>query len=362
MVFASCKFPLLDKWKALTDKNPVLGFIDCILTGYSQIIFNDNSFSGVLLLIALFLCSVKVGVSSLFCAVMAVCFARLIGTPVIMQRVGQASLGSSMIGMGIAVLAFPGPDITVMMLLVDVGCTIMTVLLTAALSSFLEKWQSPAFALPFCIVMAMMIPAVLTFSNSGSAPLVQPYVAAAAVAEGASWTFSEFVVAALNGFAEIIFQADTRSAIFIIVALLMASRVDAVMTVYITALSTLLAIWLGLPKGSIMIGVYGFNAIFTMLALFGRTFALSIRTFLYATFASLLTVFLYAGIGVLFAPMGAPVGALPFSLICILSIVGRGWFSKLRFVPPVRWGVPETIAKQLKAEAAEAADQETTKA
>ena len=47
--FASCKFPFLDEWKKFAGGNPAAGWVDAVLSGFAQIIFSDNSFSGLLL-------------------------------------------------------------------------------------------------------------------------------------------------------------------------------------------------------------------------------------------------------------------------------------------------------------------------
>jgi hypothetical protein len=43
--------------------------------------------------------------------------------------------------------------------------------------------------------------------------------------------------------------------------------------------------------------------------------------------------------------MGIPVAAFPFALIAISSLMGRDFFTGLRFVELAHWGVPETIAR-----------------
>ena len=49
---ASCRFPFLDEWKDLSDNNKICGFVDSALSCYAQIAFNDNIFSGILMIIA----------------------------------------------------------------------------------------------------------------------------------------------------------------------------------------------------------------------------------------------------------------------------------------------------------------------
>lgn len=355
MSYASCKFPLLDKWKGVCDKNGFLGFIDSVLSGYAQIVLSDNTLTGLLFVIACFANGVSVGVASLVSALTATLAAKIFGTPDILLRMGLYTFSAALAGIGVGVLVFPGQGVGIAMILVAMICGLICAGLTAGLSFLLAPYKVPAFSLPFCIVLALLIPSSIRFFNLSATTGTMPYLnVATEAADITAWTVSDFFTAVINNFAEVLFQANTMTGVFVLAGLLCSSRVDTLSAIIASCVATLTAIGLGLPTGLIMAGLAGYNAIFLFVTIFGRAFAMSARSFAIAIIASISSVFVYAGLGAWFAPLAIPVAAFPFAFIAITLMLTRESFTKLRFVEALYWGVPETIAKMLKKQDSEA--------
>ena len=166
----------------------------------------------------------------------------------------------------------------------------------------------------------------------------------------AVWTAGEFVTASLNGLAQVLWVDNPLTGVLYVVAVLMASRIDVLSIIIGTTVSTALAIALGLPKGMVFAGIFGYNAVLVMHVL-TRGFLISARTYIFAVIMAALTVVLGAGIRVIMAPVGAiSFFAIPYAVTCIVAFLGRDMLKNFTYVPAINWGVPETIAQEFKKE------------
>jgi urea transporter len=152
----------------------------------------------------------------------------------------------------------------------------------------------------------------------------------------------------MNNFSEVLWQANPISGAFFLAGVLVASRVDFIMVLAGSAIATVTAVGLGLPHDATLIGVYGYNAVLLLLVLFGRGYAMSLRNGLFSLVMAAVSVFVTMWLGAVFAPLGAPVAAFPYVLMAILALLGKNALVGLKWVDPMLWGVPETIAKALK--------------
>lgn len=348
--YATCKTPLVDKWKDAADNNEVLGFIDSILSGYGQIAFNDNPLSGILFIIGCFVGSVQMGISSLICSVVAALVAYMIGVPKLSLRLGLYTFNAALAGLGLALFVFPGQGVTAQLVLFAAIGGILCVFLTAAFAAFLGKLSVPSLALPYCTVLMIMVPASLLMTSMEASTSVLPYLAEAGAAPEAGWTVQEFFLSVMNNFAEVLWQANVWSGAFFVLGVLVASRIDFLSIVVASIVSTALAIALGLSKDSTLIGIYGYNAVLLMLVLFGRGYAMSVKNYIFSLLMSCITIIVSVWLSVIFAPLGVPVAAFPYVLLAILALAAREPLTGLKWVSPLKWGVPETIAKELKNE------------
>lgn len=348
--YATCDFPMVSKWKDLGDKNPVVGFVDSILSGYGQIAFSDNPVTGILLLIGCYVGSVQQATSGLWAAIVATVFAYLIGVPKISIRLGLYTFNAVLAGLGVALFVFPGQSVTLSLLIYSTVAAILCVLLTAGFSAFLSTYNVPSLALPYCTTLFILIPASLLLKNLNPTTSVIPYLGALQTGANEAFTVQEFFVAVANNMAEILWQANVTSGLFFLAGVLVSSRIDAVSVIVASVASTIVAILLGLSKDGIMIGLYGYNAILLMMVLFGRGYRISVISFITVLVLSCVSVIFSVFLAGIFAPMGAAVTAFPYAIMAVIALAGRNAFTKLKFVDPLKWGVPETIAKELKKE------------
>jgi len=346
LAIASCSFPFLEKWKGICEKNKPCAFIDSVLSGFAQIAFSDNTFSGILLLAAIFIGSPTQAVSALWATFVGTLAAYLIGIPKGLIRGGFYGFNAVLSGLILPLLVFPGQGVTLGLLVLSTLAGLMCTLLGAALGSFFGKWEVPALAAPFCLTIFILVPASLLFSTLGAAPFA-PAVATSAAAP-AGYSITEVLLASLNGIAQVLLLGKPVCGLLYLVAVLFSSRIDALNSIVGVLLGTAAAIALGLPKDAVMAGLYGFNAILLM-HIMARAFVPSVKSYLLSMVCAGFTSVLAAALQVILAPLGLPSFlAIPYVAICIAVLLGRSLYKGLTYVPPQYWGVPETIRRDLK--------------
>jgi len=344
MATASCKFPLLDAWKEFSAKNKVLSLIDDVISGYAQIAFNDNTFAGLLMILATYIASPTAALAGVWATFIATVTAHILGVPKGAIKCGVYGFNPALAGLAIGILII-FPDIPRLLLYTGIA-GIFCVIFQAAIGQLLSKWDVPALALPYCLTTVLLVPATLTLGGLQTSGIGQKLFQAGQ-ATGA-WTSGEFVTASLNGIAQVLWVDKPLTGILYLVAVLMASRIDAISVIIGAIVSTLAAIALGLPKELVLIGIYGYNAVLVMHVI-TRGFLINARSYTFAIIMAALTVFLAAGLRVIFAPLGiVSFYAIPYSITCIVAFLGRDTFSNFIYVPARNWGVPETIAKEYK--------------
>lgn len=345
-VTASCTCPFLNAWKRLCSQNIVLEIIDATLSGFAQIAFNDNSFSGLLLIAVTAIGSPIQAVSGVWGALIATLTAYLIGVPKGLIRCGLYGFNAALAGVAIPLLVFPGQGITVSLLLFTALAAIGCVFMSAALGSFFGKWGSTALALPYCVTLLLLVPASVLITTM-DVTRAAPAVIELSVAQ-AGWTGLEFFTATLAGIAQVLWVERPVCGILYLIALLPASRLDVVNSVVGAVAGTAVAVALGLPKDAIILGLYGYNGVLLM-KVFTRGFAFSRRSYLMAVCAAGATSLIAAGLKVIFAPLGlSSFLAFPYALLCAFLFIGRDKLSGVTYIPPKNWGVPETLAAALK--------------
>ncbi|MBP3383866.1 MAG: urea transporter [Firmicutes bacterium] len=346
--FATCKFPGVDEFMDYGEKNPVAGYINSVLSGFGQIVLSDNPVTGLLIILGIYLGGAPSQlVTALWAACVASAFAYFIGVPKMLVQHGLYTFSGAVVGLGISLWGYTVQAVYPQLLIYATVGGVVSVILTAALNSFFGKWEAPSLAVPYCSTLIMIIPALYHMSNMDPVPYSVPSTAQIMDAF-TGIDFLSFIKCTVAGVGEICFQIGIPSGICLLLAVLISSRIDFVVSIVCAALATGFAVALGLPDGNILIGLYGFNAALVGMGLFGRAFRMSGYSAVLTVLMALFSVILNTAMGVIFQPLGAPVAALPFALIVIGCIMCKDYFTKLQAIPIVMWGVPETIEKALR--------------
>lgn len=339
---ASCPFPLLNKWKDIVDKNKVAGFIDAILCSYSQIIFNDNSFAGIVLIIATFCVSPQVGVGGLICTIVAVIYLKLLKVDPMMIRLGVYGFCPALSGIIMASLIFTeGMDVyfVVFFILAAIFC----VTVNLALAAVFSRWDASGLGLPFGFTTLVFMAAGQNMAHVSApdnivahmTPVVDPSMIE-------SLSGMELLQSLIAGISELFGGVTLIPAILIGIALICGSRIDFISAILGAIVSTAAAIFFGVPTMPIILGLYGYSGMLLMLVL-TRAFRITPATYLlfliFAALSSVLAAWLTVSMGLI----GAVGGPIPFSLMCCAVMLAAPNIGGMEYNAPKYWGVPETI-------------------
>ena len=339
---ASCPFPFLNKWKDIVDRNKIAGFIDAILCSYSQIIFNDNSFSGIILIIATFCVSPQVGVGGMVCTVTAVIYLKLLKVDPTMIRLGVYGFCPALTGIIMASLIFSdGMDIYffVFFILAAVFC----VTVNLALAAVFGKWDASGLGLPFGFTTLVFMAAAQNMAHVAQPDTIIAH--APALADGSmvkEMSGMEMVQSVYAGIAELFGGVTLLPAILIGIALLCGSRIDFVSSIVGAIVSTATAVFFGVPTTPIILGLYGYSGMLLMLVL-TRSFKISPATYVLFLIMAAISSFLAAWLTVSTGLVGAVGGPIPFSLTCCALMLAAPNIESMEYNAPKYWGVPETI-------------------
>ena len=92
--------------------------------------------------------------------------------------------------------------------------------------------------------------------------------------------------------------------------------------------ATAVAVMMGLSLDNIMIGLYGYNAILLMQAIFGRGYKMSVISFVMSVILAIISVFVTLWMQTLFAALGAAVTAFPYAIMAIGTFLARDVMKK----------------------------------
>lgn len=343
---ASCQFPYLDEWKHYCNDNKICAFIDSVLSGYAQLAFNDNTFSGILMLIATFIGSPVVCINALWGTIVATAFSYILHLPTGAIRAGIYGANAALSCLAVPVLLFPNQPLSAAMVGVSAVIAVFTVLLGMLLGKLFSKWNLPTLVIPYCIILSLSLLILTITGISNPTPVTMETLLFTTTFS--DWSAKELLLTFLNCASEILWLVKPVSGILYLIALSFASRLDMTNTIVAIIASIIVSTLLGLPKDAVLTGLYGYNAIL-LTQVITRSFLVNkkslLLTFSMAAFSPIMCC-LYQ---LILPRLGiSSFLALPYLTLVFLALTNRKYLKGFTYIPPSHWGVPETISKEFK--------------
>lgn len=340
---ASCHFPYQDKWKNYCDRNKILAFIDSVLSGYAQLAFNDNTFSGILMIIATWIASPVLCINAVWGTTIATATAYAIQIPNIRIRSGSYGFNAALASLAITQLVFPSQGLSFTMLSISAVISALTVFLLKYAESILTKWNISAFVIPYCVTLCISL---ATFTAIGiTNPTTVTLDTLLFTNTLSDWSVQELLTTFLHSGSQILWHSSILSGILYFIALLFASRWDTLNVIAAIIASMAVAVILGLPKDSVMTGLYGYNAIL-LIQVLDRSFLLTRNICIWNTIFSGLTVVFCCIYQLILPQLGiGTILAFPYMTLAYLVIIIRRKRKDVTYISAKYWGVPETIAQ-----------------
>lgn len=263
-----------------------MNYIQTILRSLGQIMFQNNLYSGLLFLIGIFYNSFLLGLGALLGTLISISTAQLL-------KYSKEDIENGLYGFngaltGIAVWYFFDFNATTFFVLI-IGAA-----LTAPLFYYLRKVVTP-FTAPFVLITWIVIYFLILVFDF---PLVST--------TAPTTTNFELLSVSTKSFGQVMFQDNTITGIFFLLAIIVNSKLSAIYGLYAAILGSLIGLLFNEPISTINAGLMGYNAILCAIALTDNKRI----SFLWISIATILSVILNIG----FAKLGIIALTAPFVL------------------------------------------------
>ena len=278
--------------------------IRIVLKNISQVLLLNNAWTGLLILLGLFIGSWKVGVMALIASVIALLLAKR--TNYSEEEINTGLSGFNPVLTAIALTLFLVPKwYSLIIILVAI---IITMPIGSAFREFFKPFGVPMLTMPYVFVSWLMLLMSFQFKFVNADVNILPNAIQEIQFSG---HHIQFINAFLSGFSEIFLLKSVLAGTLILIGIFIASRKAGVYAIVANLIGFLAVIVLGANHDQINEGLFGYNVILTVLAL-GIAFRTRIQRPISIVLGILLTVVIHAGMTTLLTPYGLPVFTLPF--------------------------------------------------
>lgn len=325
-------------WKHAAARGRLAGFIDTLLRGVGQVMFQNSPITGLLFLIGLFVGGWQFGFYGLLGTAASTLAAHWIGVPDSAVRAGLYGYNGTLVGVA---LAYYLAGNALLPLYVVFG-GVVSAIVAGAVGNVLATWQTPALTGPFVVTTWFFALGIYGLdqleagANSGVAAL--PMVTSGA---RANLDFEHILDGLFHGVSQVFFQDSVMVAIIFLLGILASSRIDFVMAVVGSAVGLAVGWALGVDTGSLTLGLMGYNAVLTLMALAGLFYVLDRVSFSLALIAGATSVVVTVALSAFVAPYGGHIYTAPFVVTTWIFIAAKPFLHRVRAVPPADATTPE---------------------
>ncbi|TWJ45713.1 Urea transporter [Bacillus paralicheniformis] len=291
--------------------------ITASLKGISQVILIENVMTGFLILIAITIFSYYLGIIALLSAIIGTLAGKLGAADE--KIINEGLLGYNSVLTGIALASFlTGPY----MWLVALIGSALAAIFTAAMMHFTKRTEVPILTFPFVILTWFILLASYKLNGVKLSSALIPQ-------DLTHWELKRagevnLVDGVFHGIGQVFFLNNTVSGILIFLAVFWAGRKLGLYAVIGNAVAIIIAFLLGGERSLITLGLYGYNAILTILAVSAVFKSEHNRfAFLSGIISACLTVPITAGLSTYLLPYGLPALTMPFVLCSWLFLGAR---------------------------------------
>jgi urea transporter len=326
-------------------------FIDLCLRGVAQVFFQNNPFSGLLILIGLFLQSSRVAVHGLIAVVCGNLISLGIGFDHGLINSGLFGYNSILVGLAIATFdpqgsTHSGYNAATIIASAIFSCFSSVVFVT--LGKILVPYKSPPLTLPFNIATCMYLLATANMMRDDFGSVIPPALPDYSNNTGDINTISAagFFQGSIRGVGQVYLANEISSGILILAGIAVCSRIGALAAFGGSMLGAGTALAMGVPVQAVEQGMFGFNASLSATAML-MFFVPSYGALIFSALAAVMTVFAQQALATVLQVFGLPFMTLPFCIISLPFIILQGTTSLAIAMPLASLTVPEDHLKRV---------------
>ena len=328
------------------------GFIDAVLRGLGQVIFQNNSLTGLLVLLAISVNSFVYAGAALFGAVVSTYTATLLRVDNKLVRDGLFGFNGALTAIAMVAFSsreFAHGDLPSALLILYVGLAAgFSTILARAFAFIIRNDRVPGLNFPYCVATMLLLGALHRFSGLDAGTVGHALPLSLHPATGTQVYASDTWLYGIGtGISQIFLQDNWLTGIVLVAAIAVNSPIGAAAVIAGSALAVAVGCFLGVSEVFIRSGLLGYNAALTALALGGFFVLLDRAGAIYAALGVVLTACVSVGLATAFAPSGLPVLTLPFVIVTWLMLLGARGFPVLQTIPPEYATRPEDTRRRL---------------
>ncbi|WP_440857711.1 urea transporter [Staphylococcus shinii] len=275
-----------------------------ILKNIAQVLLLNNAWTGLFILLGLFVGNWKVGIMALAASVIALLLAKR--TNYSNEEINTGLAGFNPVLTAIALTLFLVPEWY--SILIAFIAIVITMPIGSAFREFFKPFGVPMLTMPYVFVSWVILLMSFQFKFVNADVNILPDTVQEIQFSGHS---IHFINAFLSGFSEIFLLKSIMAGLLILIGIFIDSRKAGVFAIVANLIGFTAVLVLGANHDQINDGLFGYNVILTVLAL-GVAFRTRIQRYISIVLGILLTVVLHAGMTTLLTPFGLPVFTLPF--------------------------------------------------
>ncbi len=293
-----------------------LAFVDIVLRGVGQVMFQENAYTGALFLVGIFYNSALFGLAALAGTIASTLTALVLGFDRQLVQAGLFGFNGTLVG--IAIVLFLEPNGFAWGYLVAAAA--FSSVLMAALARFWSRWGMPALTAPFVFTgwifllgagsFGRLVPTGLPAASFPVALDEPGLLAAATIFEGL-----------FKGVGQVFFQDNVITGIIFLIALFVGSRRASLAALLGSLVGLLVAFSLGAAEPEMRAGLFGFNSVLTAIAMGGTFHALDRRTMPLALLGAVASAVVFATLARALQPLGLVPLTAPFVLVVWASLL-----------------------------------------
>ncbi|MBF0812526.1 urea transporter [Staphylococcus saprophyticus] len=275
-----------------------------ILKNIAQVLLLNNAWTGLFILLGLFVGNWKVGIMTLAASIIALLLAKR--TNYSNEEINSGLAGFNPVLTAIALTLFLVPEWY--SILIAFIAIVITMPIGSAFREFFKPFGVPMLTMPYVFVSWLILLMSFQFKFVNADVNILPDT----VQEIQFSRHSiHFINAFLSGFSEIFLLKSIMAGVLILIGIFIASSKAGVFAIVANLIGFTAVLVLGANHDQINDGLFGYNVILTVLAL-GVAFRTRIQRYISIVLGILLTVVLHASMTTLLTPFGLPVFTLPF--------------------------------------------------
>lgn len=296
----------LIKEKDYTYGSP-LGFLLASLKGISQVFLIDNAITGFIFLIAISVASIPLGIITLASAMIGTWIVGFGGANP--NLINQGLFGYNSVLTGLALALFLDGGNRWMFALFGAA---IAALFTASMMHVIKIIDLPVLTFPYILLTWLILLACFRMTVLKLSPDLIPQDLSRIKMD---MTGSIEISGLVDGIGQVFFMDNVWSAIIILIGIFYSGWKLGLYALVGTSIAWITAYGLGVDIESFNMGIYGYNAVLTIIAISVVFDANQRYSMLTGCVAAILTVPFTASIGDWLTPYGIPALTMPFVLV-----------------------------------------------